>query len=310
MEVIQRMPTNGRKAKHWCGTLNNPSREDAWKLSDTEGEVGNGTSKLGFLIVGFEYGDYEQTPHYQFYAVFKNRVRLSQVKTILWSRGHYEACKGSPKENIEYVSKDGVVIVKVGEEPKGRGRRTDLEEIKDKIDEGAGPGDIAGEYFSQWIQYRRGFAAYRSLRHPARMRPELRVFCLEGETGVGKTRFATDVGRENGGFWISSDPNLKWFDGYRQQRVAIIDDFAGGADFRWLLRVLDIYELDVPIKGGFVAWNPDIIFITTNVPIEEWYSDVDVAPLRRRISWQLFRGRFGDMTYEDYAAEIKNKLGL
>jgi len=45
--------------------------------------------------------------------------------------------------------------------------------------------------------------------------------------------------------------------------MAVFDDFrAGEIKFNWLLRLLDRYHLNVPIKGGFTAWTPKYIFIT------------------------------------------------
>jgi len=84
------------------------------------------------------------------------------------------------------------------------------------------------------------------------------VHWLAGPPGCGKTRLA---GANNPDVWISSV--LPWFDGYTGQQVAILDDYrSGDLPFNRLLRVLDRYRLDCPVKGGFTYWNPKVIYIT------------------------------------------------
>ena len=65
----------------------------------------------------------------------------------------------------------------------------------------------------------------------------------------------------------------RWFDGFRGHKYALFDDFDGSQiEFRKLLRLLDKYPMQVPIKGGFTNWNPRKIFITSNVQPRMWYS--------------------------------------
>lgn len=84
------------------------------------------------------------------------------------------------------------------------------------------------------------------------------VLWFYGPTGTGKTRRAVEIGEEFGGYWMSGQ-NLQWFDGYQtlETPVAIIDDFRKDfCTFHYLLRLFDRYPLNVPVKGGFVAWRP------------------------------------------------------
>jgi hypothetical protein len=122
------------------------------------------------------------------------------------------------------------------------------------------------------------------LSKPA-MRVGLRVFVIVGAAGVGKTRYAYERSVRQGGVWMSCASNLQWFDGYNGEANVIIDDFRGGAEYADLLRVLDIYPLKVPVKGGFVDWTPTTIWITSNLHPDEWYPNLpDISPLSRRIN--------------------------
>lgn len=267
------------KLKAWVFTLNNHCDADVLLL---RGLVDSG--KATFLSFGREVGD-SGTPHLQGFVIFINRLRLSGVKKVLPS-AHWEAKskRSSLTECITYTQKDGD-FEEFGERPLGQGHRSDLLEIQRELKSGTPVSGIADTHFIQWVQYRRSFEAYADLQVQRRVCPP-KVLVLEGATGVGKTRFAYEYGAREGGVWLSNDPTLQWFDGYRGQATAILDDFDGkGASFRQLLRITDRYPVDVAIKGSFTKWIPKTIFITTNTAVEEWFPTCDVAPLRRRVDW-------------------------
>ena len=196
---------------------------------------------------------------------------------------HLEASKGTAGQNREYCTKDGD-FEEFGRLP-SQGRRSDLSAIKARIEEGISERELATEFFGQWVVYRRSFSAYRDLVHEPKLRVELKVFALIGRPGIGKTRFAFQYANRRGGTaFMSPDPSLKWFDGYGGEDVAILDDYRGDGEFAFLLRLLDIYPLRVQIKGGFVNWEPKVIFITSNKNPEAWHPEEDYPALRRRIA--------------------------
>lgn len=84
-------------------------------------------------------------------------------------------------------------------------------------------------------------------------------------------------------FWSPGD--FQWFDGYLNQPIVIVDDFRGEYPLPLLLKLLDRYPMQVPIKGGFVNWCPKKVYITSNIRPDIWYQDSDsasVAALLRR----------------------------
>lgn len=220
---------------------------------------------------------------------------------------YLQGANGSQQQNIEYCTKDK--DFEQWGKVQAQGKRTDLQIIKDKIDGGARPQEIADEHFAKWVQYRRSFQRYRELQVTAEYRPDVEVYLLVGNAGTGKSRFVYEYTR--GEVWINSDPTLRWFDGYTQQETVLLDDFRGDAEFALLLRLLDIYPIDVQVKGGFVPWNPMKIFVTSNVNPESWYVGQDTSPLRRRFKRIVkFEGTFSEDTWQATFAQLKIKLGL
>ena len=84
-------------AKRWCFTLNN------YKVEDIKGISSN--SSINEYIIGEEVGDLG-TPHLQGYIEFKTKKRPMGVFKE-FNNIHWEKCKGTKAQNIEYCKKDG-----------------------------------------------------------------------------------------------------------------------------------------------------------------------------------------------------------
>jgi len=267
------------RAKRWCFTLNNPTVEEN-EFMDTLIQDLTKASKivLTYLCFGREV---VSTPHLQGYLELSSKTSLSTMKTFL-SRAHWEKAKGTSKEASDYCKKDGI-FEEAGVLAPGQGARTDLEEIKLLIENGSKELEIADQHFSKWVVYRRSFQAYATLL--ARRRNwETKVHVFWGKTGTGKTRFVMDQVQDNS-IWIPGD--YKWFDGYVGQKLVLFDDYRGEYKLQMLLKLLDRYQMSVPIKGGFTEWSPTKIYITSNIHPNDWYPLADrfsVSAMFRRFS--------------------------
>ena len=111
-------------------------------------------------------------------------------------------------------------------------------------------------------------------RFDSQNKPKVKPFVIwfAGPTGCGKTRTAYEEAIARGTVWISPASKMEWFDGYDGHDTAIFDDFrASGNRFSYILRIIDRYPMDVPVKGGFVYWNPKyIVFTCPRTPSEEF----------------------------------------
>lgn len=271
------------QGKYFCFTLNNYTEEELQLLTT----LGNTLPQpLVYIGYGKEVGGEEKTPHLQGYLELSQRKGLRYIKGLPGlARSHVEKRQGTQDQAVTYCQKDGDYVSFGTLTEDNSGQRTDLELIKTAIREGSTELDIAEAHFSKWIVYRRSFERYRELNCPPRMRRGLRVYVIQGIAGVGKSGYVYHRYPE---VFSCPDNTLKWFDGYAGQSVVLIDDYRGGGDPAFLLRLLDIYPLRVPVKGGFVAFNPTTIFITSNLSSVRWHEgEVNYeAALTRRIHYE------------------------
>lgn len=142
-----------QKSRNFCFTINNYTFEDMQTLFQND---------ASYLCIGFEKGK-NNTPHIQGYLHFTTPRHFSSIKHLI-PRAHIEMCKGTVQHNIDYCMKDGESY-EFGERPE-QGKRTDLEDIKDLIQDGVSDRELATKYFSQWCQYRRSFDVYKELVSP------------------------------------------------------------------------------------------------------------------------------------------------
>lgn len=257
------------RSRAWCFTINNPSDEER-KLCD---EV-----QCNYIVYGNEVGE-NGTPHLQGYIEFKDGKSLSSVKKTLGNRVHLESRKGTPRQASDYCKKEGNFVERGT--ISNQGKRSDLDDVVEALQKG-GIEQVVKDHPKSFIKYGRNIERLCELTMGPRdiNKPPL-VYWLWGKTGVGKTRFAQDTDKSRY-TWNGT----KWWNGYRQQHRIIIDDYTpseGDGHFRYMLRILDRYPIQVETKGGMVYLNSQEIFITCEHPPESFWSDNALAQILRRI---------------------------
>jgi hypothetical protein len=154
----------------------------------------------------------------------------------------------------------------------GQGTRNDIHVFCERLKAGESLSSLAKDHPEPFVRYHKGFFALQSLMFEPRMGVSGRVFSpprvfwFHGPTGSGKTRAAT---QESTGEIYWKMPDNKWWDGYTQQPVVILDDFRGSwFSVCYLLRLLDGYDFTVEAKGTSLPFNSKTIFITCPHPPE------------------------------------------
>ena len=266
-------------------TINNPTVEEKpleWP-------------KVKYIIYQKEKGE-EGTEHYQGYVIFDGAMRLSALKKIN-ARAHWEKRKGTHVQAKAYCSKEETRVEgpwERGEEPQ-QGKRSDILDVKAKIDKGVKYTQLVDEHFKTCAKYGKFFREVIRIKTPPR-NFKTQVGVIWGPTGVGKSKFVDDAAK--GDIYWKSDE--KWWDGYEGQTHVCLDDFYGWIKYHDMLRLLDRYPYQVEIKGAHMQFNSKFIWITSNKHPRDWYKDMSeqkYAALERRLDLIVNKTE-DDMIYE------------
>lgn len=243
------------KRRDWCFT--------AWRKPNPEAIAEN--PGVTYLIIGKEKCPTTGKKHYQCYIRFTNARKFKSVKKILGdNEAHIEPCRGTPAQNILYCKKEGKY--KEYGEPPSQGSRSDLFDIRAALTSGMSIRDIIemGEIRNnQQLKFAENLLKY--IRPQPRDPPE--VHWLWGETGTGKTRRVYEL--EPDVYVVPM--NFDWFDGYVGQEAVLFDEFRAQIPMYQVLRLLDRYPMNVPVKGSFTPWVPKRIYITSCAPPQHYY---------------------------------------
>jgi len=191
------------------------------------------------------------------------------AREILGTTGHVELSRSEAAD--AYVWKEETRIpgtqFELGRKPHQRNNAADWDAIWEAAKSGAVL-DIPANVRVQHYRTLRTIASDYS--SPIALERQVFVFC--GRTGTGKSRRAWD---EAGFSAYPKDPRTKFWDGYRDQRNVVIDEFRGGIDISHILRWLDRYPVLVEIKGSSTPLVAEKIWITSNIHPNYWYPELD-----------------------------------
>jgi len=276
-----------QRLRRFVFTVNNYTQEEYQALKDF-------AKTTTWFIMGREVGE-QGTPHIQGACVLAKQVAFSTIKaTPGLTRAHIETMRGQPLASKEYCSKEDLSPFEHGTLPQP-GKRTDIHDAADAIREGSSLRELADTNPVAIVKFSKGLMTLRSLlAKPRDPSNPPTIYWIHGPTGTGKSKFTYEYsmayGKNEDDTWPAS-ADLKWFDGYDGQQVVLFDDFRPKeVSFSFFLRILDRYPIKVPIKGGFVNWNPKLILITTPYDIDKTFEfraqhrAEDIKQLKRRIT--------------------------
>lgn len=239
-----------------------------------------------FLIYQLEIGEETKKEHWQGFVQWKNPVTLERV--CKWQKGcHAEPMRGTIDDNIKYCSKSKTKIgdtVMFGSPKNEQGKRNDLIEVKELLDNGGSMLDVADNHFEAFIRYNRGFEKYLLMKRGKEIRPNKKVILIVGQPGSGKTTYCynnyPDLYKTN---------DITWFDGYAGEPAILIDDIVEFEDANFWLNFLDIWPNRLELKGSFMPSCAEVILITSNFGIDELLKksslpDVTKRAIKRRIT--------------------------
>ena len=222
--------------------------------------------------------------HVHIYAHFSKPYKLS--RKLLQYGAHIEKCKGSPKQNIAYIRKDGHILDEWGEEPR-QGART-VEELRAcSIDE------VPCQYYRIKKEIDEDTKRIESFDE---MLNEIRsgdlkapkIIYLSGESGRGKTRNAFKMATEHYPneeiSRLQINNNFCCFDRPHAKCLVIPEFRPSQMHASEFLQLTDLYGYNANIKGGFVHIRPEMIIICSILPPTEIYTGEKNTQFLRRIT--------------------------
>ncbi len=235
--------------------------------------------------------------HIQGYIHFTGQKRRGSVNNLIHLQNvHLEIAKGTPSDNRAYCTEvekrvPGTEPFEFGDCPGGQGSKlTEVARmIKDK-----GLKRTVLEFPATYICNGRGMRDldlfYLRESCASLIRTDLTVTVIWGTPGSGKSHWAEAIYDPEHRWALPDEQGTTWIDGYDGQRTLVIEDFKGKIPFRTLLRMLDVYPLEMQTKGGFCPAQWTDVIVTSNFHPNSWYGDdidpwgFEVSALQRRIS--------------------------
>lgn len=230
--------------------------------------------------------------HLQGYLRTQNKVRMTALKK-LHETAHWERRKGSHEQAKAYVTKsesrvEGPWVIGKEEDEPRPGSRSDLLEIKRKLDEGCLEEAIADDHFATWSRSYKAIREYKRLKSIPRTWATETIY-LYGPTNVGKTSLCKEMfprEKKSKNWWMPKSNSLTspvWFDGYEGQPHVVINEFRGEIPVGLFLELLDNCATTVPVKGGFVNWCPRQVMISSNFHWKQYYPASEWPQIDRRL---------------------------
>lgn len=209
--------------------------------------------------------------HIHLYVHFSNAYKLSQK--ILKYRPHIEVCKGSPKQNIDYIKKDGNVLDEWGVEPK-QGCRT-VGELKEYDRD-----EVPATMYKTWQMLKTEQDNDIDIDD---WKKDVKVYWIQGPSGCGKTEKAKEIVRalDNHKVNVLKYENNFW-NGVGTAPTAIYDDFRDShmkaSEF---INFIDYNVQNMNVKGGMKKNRYSTVIITSVQRLGEIYKNMSDEPKKQ-----------------------------
>jgi hypothetical protein len=274
----QEQVTTTKKTRAWRFTLNNYTDEEEAALKVLE--------NVKYMVFGHEIAPTTLTPHLQGYIYFKNDTSFTAVKKINPRMAWFNA-NASAEANRNYCTKEDTArFFETGIMPLSKAAKAKK----------AGDSEI-DRYEQAWAAAKSGdlesvpvdirIKCYRTLKEIKKdYMPkgtdltELDNLWIWGPPGCGKS---TTARRMCNNEFYPKQMN-KWWDGYQNEEVVIIDDWELESHLgHHLKNWADHFSFLAETKGGMLQIRPKRIIITSNYSLHDCFpeSELQKAVLRR-----------------------------
>ena len=265
--------------------------------------------KIIYMSCTKEKGKQEETEHDHLFKLFENYVWRTKIQKV-FPHCHIQFCDAEPQYIDDYVEKKGKQKDTEKEETKiegyqfsygdlpkkkkreGQGKRTDLDKLKSLILDGKSNAEIYN-INADYMKYCNSIDRVRNDLLTDKYKKtwrDLEVHYIFGKSGTGKTRYVMEkYGYEN--VYRITDYEHPW-DGYNNQKVVVFEEFRSSLKIQDMLNYLDGYPLSLPSRYANRQACFVIVYIITNIGIEEQFASVQENHLE---TYQAFLRRIHDI---------------
>lgn len=273
------------KLRNFVFTWNNPSIPEGASLAQIKDLIHRRfpENSVQYWVAQLERGE-NGTLHFQGYCELARRRSFAVVRQFFGGQAHIEPRRGSQLEAIAYCQKEDSRVKGPWTYgiPRKQGTRTDIVAFRDKIKSGGTTSDLVDEFPLELAKFPKFVSVVRSTVKRG-LRKKLRVECHWGAAGTGKTRYAWEKYGDDLFIPPIRQGKTQWFDGLCEAKVLLLDDFDGSMPLGNLLRVLDIYPVQLPVKGDHNHMVAETIIVTSNKDPELWYDFTGRTAQRRAL---------------------------
>lgn len=228
-------------------TYKKPPKDDRHRLFcfthfDDHHNIFNLIGTWRYIVAGREICPKTKSPHYQCMVYFDQKFSLSNIKKKLLQhlgkQPHTEVVFMDFATKFRYCTKDND-FYEWGNKP-SQGARHDLNSLRDDIFNGKTVESIRFEDPLTYHQYGRTLDKLEDDYNRKKIRQHTTT-CewIYGETGCGKSHYAFKDFNPDTHFVYTEDKD--WWDGYKGQKIVILDDYRGSIPFNILIRMADCH---------------------------------------------------------------------
>lgn len=277
-------PVRATRQRGWCFTYNIDSWENQKDIVEDKFKFEQET--MVTMAWQVERAPTTGHVHIQGYVEFTNARSMSGVKSLFFPSIHVEGRRGTCYEAYKYCVDEAKRAADLRAEAyvgglvpsaAAPGRRTDLDAVREAVDNGDSMLSVAENHFGTFVRYGRGIREYQLMRRAANQafaeRTKKTVVVYWGPTGSGKSRHIDELWPDAFRVQPGSYGNV-WFTGYDGQPVTYFEDFYSWVKLDFLLRLLDWYPVSVPSHGGMLPFVSTTIVFSSNYDPKDWYPNV------------------------------------
>ncbi len=193
-----------------------------------------------------------------------------------------------------------------------QGRRTDLLNVKRKIDEGMSNEQLWDEEFSTMVHNYKAMGEYKRIKSKPKQNVYIKyqmpiVMLFVGPTGTGKSELAHILAPRLGSWFKvpAAKGSGLYFDAYDGEEVLVIDEMDGNRMKPTTMNELcDKYPNSLPVHcQGNVYSKAKYIIICSNYLPKYWWRKHNISSFMRRISVLWFSGKSSPIEIDDDTEE-------